>query len=515
MNSFRTRREFLSSVGQGMIVATIGSHVAADLGLATASAAEEGERLTFGPLEPLVALMQETPIEKLLPTLADKLQQGTELKTLVAAAALANARTFGGEDYIGYHTLMALAPAWRMSQAMSGPRQALPIFKVLYRNTNRISEHGGRPSEVLRPVAATSPISSEDGIEQLRAAVAARDVDRAERIFAAIAEKEPREAFDELLYTVEEDTQVHRTVLPHRAWELLGIVGPEHAHTLLRQSVRYCVKEQPRGKPSEVLIKVLDEHNLLERKPGDRAADDPWIDSMSQTIFNSTPEQAADAVAAALADGFSPNALGEALALATNQLVLRDPGRTAGQESPGKPIGSVHGDSVGVHASDSANAWRNMAEVGSTRNLFACLILGAYQAARDRMQGSGDYLHLQSLPLDLPWKRLTISEPEKLLAELDVAIRGNLQAQACNVVQHYGQLGHEPKPMFDLLLKYAVSEDGALHAEKYYRTTTEEFARTRPAFRWRHVVALARVTASEYGRPAPGYQQACELLKLT
>ena len=30
--------------------------------------------------------------------------------------------------------------------------------------------------------------------------------------------------------------------------------------------------------------------------------------------------------------------------------------------------------------------------------------------------------------------------------------------------------------MFDLLLKYAVSEDGALHAEKYYRTATEEFA---------------------------------------
>ena len=62
------------------------------------------------------------------------------------------------------------------------------------------------------------------------------------------------------------------------------------------------------------------------------------------------------------------------------------------------------------------------------------------------------------------------------------------------------------------MLKYAVSEDGALHAEKYYRTVTEEFTDMRPAFRWRQLVALARVTASEHGYPAPGMQQARELL---
>jgi hypothetical protein len=66
--------------------------------------------------------------------------------------------------------------------------------------------------------------------------------------------------------------------------------------------------------------------------------------------------------------------------------------------------------------------------------------------------------------------------------------------------------------MFDLMLKYAVSEDGSLHAEKYYRTTSEEFATTRSAFRWRQLVALARVTASEYGRPAAGVGEAREML---
>ena len=63
------------------------------------------------------------------------------------------------------------------------------------------------------------------------------------------------------------------------------------------------------------------------------------------------------------------------------------------------------------------------------------------------------------------------------------------------------------------MLRYAISEDGALHAEKYYRTVSEEFSATRPAYRWRQLVALARVTASEYGRPAAGIAEARELLK--
>src|SRR4030095_5850507 len=105
MNIPHTRREFLTDVGRGMVVATVGYSMANELGLAPAFAAETTDALNFGPLESLVCFMQETPANKLLPALTDKLNSGTELKQLVAAAALANARTFGGEDYVGYHTM--------------------------------------------------------------------------------------------------------------------------------------------------------------------------------------------------------------------------------------------------------------------------------------------------------------------------------------------------------------------------------------------------------------------------
>ncbi len=70
------------------------------------------------------------------------------------------------------------------------------------------------------------------------------------------------------------------------------------------------------------------------------------------------------------------------------------------------------------------------------------------------------------------------------------------------------------------MLKYAVSEDGRLHGEKYYQTVREEYRTIRPAFRWRQVVGLARVMTSAYGYNredehgfrAAGYEDACKLL---
>jgi hypothetical protein len=120
----------------------------------------------------------------------------------------------------------------------------------------------------------------------------------------------------------------------------------------------------------------------------------------------------------------------------------------------------------------------------------------------------------QPHPLTDQLEKIKVKDAPTLLRDAEAAIKEKDQARAAALVHRYGELGHPSRAVFDLLLRYAVSEDGALHAEKYYRTVTEEFATTRSAFRWRQLVALARVTASEYGFPAPGYADACRLLKV-
>ena len=507
------RREFLADVGRGMFVAGLGSGLALDLGLAPAFADDAPKRLTFDKLEALVSMMQETPAAKILPALLAKHREGTDLRTLTAAGALANARTFGGQDYVGFHTFMALPPALEMAAELPDARKALPVLKVLFRNAQRIQGVGGSMNEVLHPVAPGDGRTVVDA-ETLRAAVRKADMHAAETQFATLVSRDTREAYDALQHTIQDEVDVHRVVLCWRAWTMIDIAGKDYSHALLRQSVRYCVDSEakrggkyPASGVRQLLPKLFDEHGLAGKSLGTKRPDDDWVERLAEIIYGSGRDRAAEAVAMALAEGFSADAVGEAMSMAANLLVLRDPGRK--KDEDGKPKGSVHGASVGVHASDAANAWRGIARVGTPRNAFASLIVGAYHTAG---QSAGQ--DKETRPLADALAKVTAKDPAELLALTEAAIKSKDQELASALAGRYGQASHPEKALYGLLLKYAISEDGALHAEKYYRTVREEFAISRTAFRWRQIAALARVTASEYGYPAPGYDEAKRLLKL-
>lgn len=517
----RTRRELFADVGRGMIVAGIGSALASDLGIATAWAAEDADRLTFGDLDPLVTFLQETPPDKLITKAVEKIKSGTELKQLIAAAALTNARAFGGEDYIGFHTLMALAPAYQMSeQETDAAKKPLAVLKVLHRNAARLKDFGNT-KETLKVVKPGKLATDTPGGEQLREIARKGEMDSAEATFAAIySQGKPEDALNQLMYEVDDATEVHRVVLVSRAWDLTRFVGTERAHTMLRQSVHYCVKGEKQWNQAkynvelrEMLPKLLDQYKLVGTKPGSKSADDAWVEKFANTIFNATATQAADAVAAALAEGFSAEAIGEALSLGANQILLRDEGRPKEWTSAGKPVGSIHGDSVGLHCCDTIHAWRNLARAGDRRTQVTSLILAGYQVARDRAQRP-EFTKWEPYPREEHREKVKGVPDDSLMKALDAAIREKDQIRAAALTARIGtETPSQAKDVFALFRAYAVSEDGALHAEKYFGTTTDEFARARDAFKWRQLVALARVTASAYGYAAPAHKEACDVLK--
>jgi hypothetical protein len=513
-----TRRAFLSRTG--LLAAGFGTSLTDRLRLAFDprifdSQNDEPDELTFGELEPLAALIQETPPAELLAILIERLKPGKlELGTLVAGLALANSRTFGGEDYVGYHCMMALAPALFMAQQLREAREKpLPVLKVAYRTASRIQEVGGRRREVLHAPPASPLEGREADLRRLRSAVIARDADAAERAFAALSRAGKQEAYDALQEIVQEDVDVHRVVLAWRAWETLPVAGDEHALTLMRQSVRFCVHEEDervrRGSPEPrlrtLLPELLEERQLATKPAGTRRASDEELEELGRVVFRSEREDAARAMAAALAGDLAHEDAGAALSLAANALLLHDPGR--GSDSPGRPKGSVHGASTGVHASDAARAWRNIAGVTNRRNAAASLIAGAFHTA-----GQSEHVGKQPFPYRDVMDRFEGDGPDELLRRTAEAIDEGNQPCAAAAAARYAEAGQPEEPMLALLLGYAVSEDGALHAEKYYRTICEELADARPAHRARHLIALARVTASEHGWEAPGLAEAKQRL---
>jgi len=453
-------------------------------------------------IEPLVQRMVEMAPQQLMPQLIAAHRAGTPLDRLVVAGALANVRTFGGTDYDGYHAFMALLPARAMASRLEPGLAALPVLKVLYRNTARIQRVGSGQS-VLTPVAPLADAPT-DPATALRTFARERDLGAAEALFARRCATSPAAANADLQPLVQDDLNVHRIVLAMRVWDMARLAGDAHAEPLLRQFVRFCIDEEKgrvaRGNPSpavrDAVPKLIDTHGLARVAPGDRPLGGAAFDDLVAIVFGDSRERAAEAVAKALADGYAPEAIGEAISLASNRLLLHDTGKNR-----------VHGASVGVHASDAANAWRRVARAAAPATGLASLVVAAFHTA-----GQSGAVGAEPFDCSEAAGRLRDADAPSLLAATKAAIENRDQRGAIAAATAYGARHGPPETMFDLLLGYACSEDGALHAEKYFHTVAEEFAATRATHRWQRVVALARVTASEFGEPAPGMQDVKKLL---
>jgi hypothetical protein len=507
------RRAFLSDVGRGMLVAGIGASLANDLGFSTAFAAKGSDAIPLGEYDSLVELMRNTPAKKLQPILAQMVvKREVDLKKLIGAGALANAVTFGGCDYVGFHTAMAMLPALEMSRVLPDRRQPLPVLKVLYRNSQQIQSVGGASKATLEAIHAAEHASEPEVGTKIRDACRQADAERGEKLLAGV-EGSPLAAFNALQPAIQDDLNVHRFVFAHRTYGLVGLLGEEYSYAMLRQCVRFCVDHE-RGRienkhadsPIRALLpKLLDQYNLDGRKVGKRDPGDAAVNELSLVIYNGPRDKAAEAVAAALAEGIDPEVIGEAISLASNLYVLRQ----------GTDNWRTHGDSAGVHSSDATNAWRNMVRITEPRYAVSGLIVAAYYAGVQ-----SEPFKTPAYPTDEHRAQVKPRDAAGLLAETEDAVRHNDQGRAAAAMQIYGENGYAVEPALAQLLKYAVSEDGRLHGEKYFQTVREEYRTIRPAFRWRQVVALARVTSSAYGYNredehgfrAAGYEDACKLL---
>ena len=108
-------------------------------------------------LDRLAGVLRRRRPEKLLPLLKEFIDQGTPLRDLVAAGALANAHAFAGQDYNGYHAFMAMPPRWPSPTNCPRRTAPLPVFKVLYRNSRFIAEGKCHDEDKLAAPARQEP----------------------------------------------------------------------------------------------------------------------------------------------------------------------------------------------------------------------------------------------------------------------------------------------------------------------------------------------------------------------
>lgn len=497
-----TRRRFLGNVGDCMVLSSLGPCVTESLGI---TPSPKPERAPTRDLERLVALIHETPLDTLQEKIVDSLRRGTSLRDVVGAAALANARSFGGTDYEGYHAFMALEPALAIAMRLPEKTRALPVLKVLHRTKARMLRVG----ESKRTEAAYASDGAPATARALRDRVLARDMNGAEGVFRRIYDtKDIADAYDDLQSTVQIEIDVHQTVLAWRAYDMMAIAGKERGWELLRQEVRHCVdrergrvaRQRPEPRVRRDVPEIVSAHALLEIEPGTKRPDDAEVAELARTVFRGGRRDAADACAAALARGWDPEIVGEAISVAACDYTLHE------RPNPKKRNG-VHGASVGVHAADTANAWRNIARVSRNKTKLTSLVIAAYHTG-----GQFERVAPRAIAYEERAQSHAEKEPREILTLLDGCVRDRDLLGASGAMHAYCERGGDTKAALALCMTHAIANDGALHAEKYFKTVVEELPRIRQRFRTRRLVALARVTASLAGEPAPGLAQAKRLL---
>ena len=290
--------------------------------------------------------MQETPPTSCCRCWSRSMQGGTDLRDAGRGRARwPTPAPSAAQDYVGFHTFMALAPGLRRwSRELPEPTgRRCRCSRCSTATPTASRSTGGREHEVLHPVAAGGPARRPHGGEALREATRGRRHGRGRADLRRAGAGPIGEAFNDLQYV-----GAGRRRRPPRRPRLagLGAARPDgqgarpHAAApvgaLLRATRRAASRATTgrAGDPAPCCRKLLDQYKLLEQAAGrPHGRTTPGSRAEPDDLRAPAATQAADAVAAALAEGIAPEAVGEAISLAANQLVLRDPGRPQGRSA--------------------------------------------------------------------------------------------------------------------------------------------------------------------------------------
>ena len=454
-----------------------------------------------------------------MPPWSPKLKDGTDLKTLVAAGALANARDLRRPALRRLPHVHGPAPRptrWPANcpseqQAAAGAQGALPQRHATSRPRaaarTRCCTRSSRAPTARRPGRRRG---AARGRPQARHEDAPRASSRRSR------KGKPSDAYNAPPYCVQDDSE-----RPPRRPRLAGLGDARlhrqgtrpHAAAPVGPVLRATRSSKP-ARPAGIQTAAAEAARPVQAASGKRSArktaDDAWVEKLAEIDLRRRPGRRRPTRSPRpWPRGSRRTRSARRSSLAANQLVLRDPGRTAGETSRqaggqrprrlGRRPRLRRGQRLAEHRPRQRPAQRGRQPDRRRRTTRPARTAGSCQEPYPRPT------HLE---------KVKTTDPAALLQQTEAAIKAQDQALACAAGRSsYGELGHPARPVFDLLLQVRDQRGrrparGEVLPHGDARSSRRRGRRSGGGS-WS---ALARVTASEYGKPAPGVDEARRLL---
>lgn len=333
------RRSFLHHVAKTGLLATAGEY--AFLNSLPALSAQEVQAArnmarVAGDIEPLVRLIEDTPQNRLVELVAERVRGGTSYQQLLSAVMLAGVRGIQPRPVgFKFHAVLVVNSAHQASLAAQNRDRWLPLFWACDNFKRSQARNRAEGDWRLAPVDdARLPAAAHAG-PRFREAMDNWDTEGADRAIAAWARTAGANEVYEALwrYGARDFRDIgHKAIFVANSYRTLQTIGWRHAEPILR-SLAYALLDHEGTNPAqrdadqdrpgrENVRRAARIRADWQRGRVDRQA---TIEALAM-MRTANPPEACEGVVAKLNAGVDPASVWDAIFLTCGELLMRQPG---------------------------------------------------------------------------------------------------------------------------------------------------------------------------------------------
>jgi len=390
MSQFSSRRRFLQAAAWGSALGAAAEWGFLSL-LPRVSAAEARLERGLVPLgdeiEPLVRLIEDTPRNRVLEQVGERIRQGTSYREVLAALFLAGVRNVQPRPAVGFkfHSVLVVNSCHLAS--LSGPESDrwLPLFWALDYLKATQAEEAQKTGWRMRAVNESKVPSASEARRAFTTAMEAWDVEAADAATAGIVRTLPATEVFELFaqYAARDFRSIgHKAIYLANAWRTLQVIGWEFAEPVMRSLAFAMLNHEGEANPAQSDLAPdrpwRENVALVDRIPAGWTQGQISSDATRDFILLCRSGSASDTAkmaAEALERGVSAASVWDGNFVAAGELLMRQPGI------------------VGLHGLTSLNAlhylWQSVGDEPLRKRLLlqACAFSSLFRdAARNRGQ---------------------------------------------------------------------------------------------------------------------------------
>ncbi len=477
----RSRRAFIHQ-GFGAAALTGLGDMAFLGGLAPVSAAETQlptDHVRMRPeIAPVVKLIEETPREQLLESVAAAIRNGLSYQDLLAGLLLAGVKNIEPRPSVGFkfHAVLVVNSAHIASLASREEHRWLPIFWALdHYKAAAARDVAERGDWTMAAAQESSLPAGHHARERFAAAMDAWDVPAADAAVTQLARTAgANEVFEQLFrYGMRDFRSIgHKAIYVANSWRTLQCIGWQHAEPVLR-SLAYALLAHEGSNPSQrddaadrPYRRNLELAGKVRKEWRDGRMDPAATAEMLQTLRTASNDEACDFVVELLNRGVAAQSIWDALHVASGEYLMRQTGIVA------------------LHAVTTTNALRYAFETSAddeTRRLLLLQNAAFLPMFRSSMESRGRVADVQIDALDGD----AAAPP---IAEIFATVGKDRLASARQTLAHLRTTG-DARDLIDAARVLVFLKGNDSHDYKFSSAVLEDYYHISPEWRNQYLAA--------------------------